>query len=348
MKYNFQRHKMDNSKTPVSVITGFLGAGKTTLLNQLLNNKSGKKYAIIVNEFGEIGIDNDLVVGADEEIFELNNGCVCCNVRGDLIRILGALFKRKSAFDAILVETTGLANPAPVAQTFFADDDIARRAYLDGIITIVDAVNIISNLNEFEEATNQIAFADVIILNKISKVSAQDVENIKDAIRAINIGAKIIETDNSKIDDNEIFNLNSYDDAKDDAINRYFQKDDHKHDHNGHHHHGHHHHQHHNHLEQNGVKALCIKTDRPLDENRFMNFLSTLVGEFGEKLLRFKGIVKITNQNAPFVFNGVHMMVDADYKKEKKITENFESRLVFIGKELPQEEIVSNFKACEN
>lgn len=331
---------MENKKTPVSVITGFLGAGKTTLLNQLLINQSGKKYAIIVNEFGEIGIDNDLVVGADEEIFELNNGCVCCNVRGDLIRILGALFKRKSAFDAILIETTGLAKPAPVAQTFFADDDIARRAYLDGIITIVDAVNIISNLNEFEEATNQIAFADVIILNKVSEVSSQEIEKIRNAIKSINIGAKIIETDNSKIDEDEIFNLNSYDDAKEDTINRYFKKDDH----HGHHHH----HHHHDHLEQNGVKALCIKSDKPLDENRFMNFLSTLVGEFGESLLRFKGIVKIANQNAPFIFNGVHMMVDADYKSNKNFGENFESRLVFIGKDLPQEEIVSNFKACEN
>lgn len=334
---------MENSKTPVSVITGFLGAGKTTLLNQLLTNQSGKKYAIIVNEFGEIGIDNDLVVGADEEIFELNNGCVCCNVRGDLIRILGALFKRKSAFDAILIETTGLAKPAPVAQTFFADDDIARRAYLDGIITIVDAVNIISNLKEFEEATNQIAFADVIILNKVSEVSAQEIEKIRNAIKSINIGAKIIETDNSKIDENEIFNLNSYDDAKEETINRYFKKDDH--------HHGHHHHHHnhdHDHLEQNGVKALCIRSDKPLDENRFMDFLSTLVGEFGESLLRFKGIVKIANQNAPFVFNGVHMMVDADYKNDKNFGESFESRLVFIGKDLPQGDIVSRFKSCEN
>lgn len=330
---------MENNKTPVSVITGFLGAGKTTLLNQLLTNQSGKKYAIIVNEFGEIGIDNDLVVGADEEIFELNNGCVCCNVRGDLIRILGALFKRKSAFDAILIETTGLAKPAPVAQTFFADDDIARRAYLDGIITIVDAVNIISNLNEFEEATNQIAFADIIILNKVSEVGPEEIEKIRSAIKSINIGAKIIETDNSKIDESEIFNLNSYDDAKEDTINRYFKKDDH---------HGHHHHHHHDHLEQNGVKALCIKSDKPLDENRFMNFLSTLVGEFGESLLRFKGIVKIANQNAPFIFNGVHMMVDADYKNDKNFGENFESRLVFIGKDLPQDEIIANFKVCEN
>ena len=304
---------MENNKTPVSVITGFLGAGKTTLLNQLLTNQSGKKYAIIVNEFGEIGIDNDLVVGADEEIFELNNGCVCCNVRGDLIRILGALFKRKSAFDAILIETTGLAKPAPVAQTFFADDDIARRAYLDGIITIVDAVNIISNLNEFEEATNQIAFADIIILNKVSEVGPEEIEKIRSAIKSINIGAKIIETDNSKINESEIFNLNSYDDANEDTINRYFKKDDH----HGHHHHNHHHH--HDHLEQNGVKALCIKSDKPLDENRFMNFLSTLVGEFGESLLRFKGIVKSDNQKVPFMFNGIHRIVDADYKNNKHL-----------------------------
>jgi G3E family GTPase len=157
---------MSTSQVPVTVLTGYLGAGKTTLLNRILTEQHGKRYAVIVNEFGEVGIDNDLVVNADEEVFEMNNGCICCTVRGDLVRILGGLMKRKDKFDAILVETTGLADPGPVAQTFFVDEDVRSRTKLDAIVTVVDAKNLPARLQDSHEAEEQIAFADVILLNK--------------------------------------------------------------------------------------------------------------------------------------------------------------------------------------
>ena len=159
------------SKIPVTVLTGYLGAGKTTLLNRILSENHGKKYAVIVNEFGEIGIDNDLIIGADEEVFEMNNGCVCCTVRGDLVRILDGLMKRKGKFDAIIVETTGLADPAPVAQTFFVDEDVQKNARLDAVVTVADAKWLSDRLKDAPEAKNQIAFADVIVLNKTDLVS---------------------------------------------------------------------------------------------------------------------------------------------------------------------------------
>src|SRR6476620_1514021 len=155
----------NTEKIPVTVLTGYLGAGKTTLLNRILSEPHGKKFAVIVNECGEIGIDNELIVNADEEVFEMNNGCICCTVRGDLIRIIEGLMKRKGAFDAIIIETTGLADPAPVAQTFFVDDDVRARASLDAIVTVVDARHILARLEDSHEAEEQIAFADVILLN---------------------------------------------------------------------------------------------------------------------------------------------------------------------------------------
>src|ERR1700722_132331 len=179
-------------KIPVTVLTGYLGAGKTTLLNRILTEPHGKKYAVIVNEFGEVGIDNDLVVGADEEIFEMNNGCICCTVRGDLIRIIAGLMKRAHNFDGILIETTGLADPGPVAQTFFADPDVAARAKLDSIVTVADALNLPQRLKDSKEAEEQIAFADVILLNKTDLVSAEELKDVERKIRAINAFAKIV------------------------------------------------------------------------------------------------------------------------------------------------------------
>ena len=179
---------------PVTVLTGYLGAGKTTLLNRILSEKHGKKYAVIVNEFGEIGIDNDLVVGADEEVFEMNNGCICCTVRGDLIRIMGGLMKRKDKFDGIIIETTGLADPAPVAQTFFVDDDVRQSSKLDAIVTVVDAKHLLLRLEDTHEAEEQIAFADVILLNKTDLVSAEELKTVEAKIRSINAYAKLHHT----------------------------------------------------------------------------------------------------------------------------------------------------------
>ena len=175
-----------SEKIPVTVLTGYLGAGKTTLLNRILSEPHGKRYAVIVNEFGEIGIDNDLVVGADEEVFEMNNGCICCTVRGDLIRIMEGLMKRKGRFDAIIVETTGLADPAPVAQTFFVDQDVQESARLDAVVTVADAKWLLDRLKDAPEAKNQIAFADVILLNKTDLVSPAELDEVEGRIRGIN------------------------------------------------------------------------------------------------------------------------------------------------------------------
>src|SRR5579864_8926903 len=181
-------------KIPVTVLTGYLGAGKTTLLNRILSEPHGRKYAVIVNEFGEIGIDNDLVVGADEEVFEMNNGCICCTVRGDLIRILGGLMKRRDKFDGILIETTGLADPSPVAQTFFTDEDVRRKTALDAIVTVVDAKHVEQRLADTETADDQIAFADVILLNKTDLVTPAELARVEKRLRALNPFAKIYRT----------------------------------------------------------------------------------------------------------------------------------------------------------
>src|SRR6187401_3676382 len=228
-------------KLPVTVLTGYPGSGKTTLHNCILSEPHGKKYAVIVNEFGEIGIDNELVVGADEEVFEMNNGCICCTVRGDLIRIIEGLMRRKGKFDAIIVETTGLADPAPVAQTFFVDENVGRRTKLDAVVTVADAKWLKDRLKDAPEAKNQIAFADVILLNKIDLVTPAELREVEARIRAINPYAKLHKTERSQIALSEILGRNAFDlDRILDIEPAFLHADDHDHGH--HHDHGHDHH----------------------------------------------------------------------------------------------------------
>src|SRR5438309_7776349 len=220
-------------KIPVTVLTGYLGAGKTTLLNRILSEPHGKKYAVIVNEFGEIGIDNELIVGADEEVFEMNNGCICCTVRGDLIRIIEGLMKRKGKFDAIIVETTGLADPAPVAQTFFVDADVQEAARLDAVVTVADAKWLLDRLKDAPEAKNQIAFADVIILNKTDLVGKDELEEVEARIRAINPYAKLHKTVNCAVALEAVLGRNAFDLDRILEIEPEFLdgEDDHEHEH---------------------------------------------------------------------------------------------------------------------
>jgi len=230
-----------SEKIPVTVLTGYLGAGKTTLLNRILSEPHGKRYAVIVNEFGEIGIDNDLVVGVDEEVFEMNNGCICCTVRGDLVRILDGLMRRKGKFDAIIVETTGLADPAPVAQTFFIDENVGRKTKLDAVVTVADAKWLNERLKDAPEAKNQIAFADVILINKTDLVSPEELSDIEARIRGINPYAKLHKTERAKVPLDAVLGRNAFDlDRILDLEPDFLGGDDHDH-HNHNHDHGHDH-----------------------------------------------------------------------------------------------------------
>ena len=287
-----------SDKIPVTVLTGYLGAGKTTLLNRILSEPHGRKYAVIVNEFGEIGIDNDLIVGADEEVFEMNNGCVCCTVRGDLVRIVDGLMRRKGKFDAIILETTGLADPAPVAQTFFLDDNVGRKAKLDAVVTVADAKWLKDRLKDAPEAKSQIAFADVILLNKTDLVKADELGEVEARIRGINPYASVHRTERCKIALPEVLGRNAFDLDRILEIEPEFLAgdDDHQHDHEHHgreHDHGHHHHGgglKHYHDEE--MQSVSLSTGRPLDPDKFFPWVQTLVQEEGQNILRLGSPLK--------------------------------------------------------
>src|SRR5213080_2116136 len=319
-----------SQKIPVTVLTGYLGAGKTTLLNRILSENHGKKYAVIVNEFGEIGIDNDLIIGADEEIFEMNNGCICCTVRGDLVRILGGLMKRKGKFDAIVVETTGLADPAPVAQTFFVDEDVQKNARLDAVVTVADAKWLSDRLKDAPEAKNQIAFADVIVLNKTDLVSKPELAEVEARIRGINPYAKLHRTERCKVALSDVLERGAFDHDR---------------------HHDHHHDQSHSHgglkhYHDEEMQSLALRSDKPLDPTKFMPWLQNLVASEGQKILRSKGILAFSDDDDRYVFQGVHMMLEGDHQRAWKDGEPRESRLIFIGRELPEQTIRDGFERC--
>ena len=338
---------LTSQKIPVTVLTGYLGAGKTTLLNRILSENHGKKYAVIVNEFGEIGIDNDLIIGADEEVFEMNNGCVCCTVRGDLVRILDGLMKRKGKFDAIIVETTGLADPAPVAQTFFVDEDVQKHARLDAVVTVADAKWLSARLKDAPEAKNQIAFADVIVLNKTDLVSKAELAEVEARIRGINPYAKLHRTERCKVALSDVLERGAFDLDRILEIEPEFLEtgDDHHHDH----HHGHDHGHSHGglkHYHDEEMQSLSLRTDKPLDATKFMPWLQNLVAAEGQKILRSKGILAFTDDDDRYVFQGVHMMLEGDHQRKWKDDERRESRLVFIGRELPEQMIRDGFESC--
>jgi G3E family GTPase len=320
---------IDNKdKIPVTVLTGYLGAGKTTLLNRILSEPHGKKYAVIVNEFGEIGIDNDLVVGADEEVFEMNNGCICCTVRGDLIRIMDGLMKRKGKFDAIIVETTGLADPAPVAQTFFVDQDVSDAAKLDAVVTVADAKWLTDRLKDAPEAKNQIAFADVIILNKIDLVSADELEAVEERIRAINPYARIHRAKNCQVPIAEVLNRNAFDLDRIIELAPDFLEE------------GHHHHH------DEDMQSVSVRHPGVVDPDKFMPWISDLTQREGPNILRCKGIVAFPGEPKRFVFQGVHMILDGDVQGEWKPGEKHSSKVVFIGRDLNEKAIREGFLAC--
>ncbi len=337
-------------KIPVTVLTGYLGAGKTTLLNRILSEPHGKKYAVIVNEFGEIGIDNDLVVGADEEVFEMNNGCICCTVRGDLIRILDGLMRGKGKFDAIIVETTGLADPAPVAQTFFMDENVGRRTKLDAVVTIADAKWLNDRLKDAPEAKNQIAFADVILVNKTDLVSPDELSEVEARVRGINPYARLHRTERAKIPLNEILERNAFDLERILHIEPAFlEGEEHDHDHDHHHDNDDKHAHRHGglkHYHDEDMQSISLKSDKPLDPDKFFPWVQDLVQKEGPNILRCKGILAFKDDNERFVFQGVHMILDGDHQRPWNTDEKRDSRIVFIGRNLPGKKIAEGFDTC--
>jgi G3E family GTPase len=343
-------------KTPVTVLTGYLGAGKTTLLNRILSEDHGKRYAVIVNEFGEVGIDNDLIVGADEEVFEMNNGCVCCTVRGDLIRVVSGLMKRKGGFDAIIVETTGLADPGPVAQTFFVDEDVRAKTQLDSVTTVVDAKHLPLRLADSKEAAEQIAFADQIILNKTDLVTEAELADVERMIRRLNPLAPIHRAERSNVPLDLVLGRGSFDLARIEQIEPDFlnpahgepghvhdEDCDHDHDHHGH---GHDHHDHGHDIEASGIRGVSLTARKPLNGNRVTAWLNEVLQVQGPDILRAKGILDVAGEDRRLVFQAVHMILEGDFQGLWRDGADRYSRLVFIGRNLDEAKLRAGFEGC--
>ena len=316
-----------NDTVPVTVLTGYLGAGKTTLLNRILTENHGKKFAVVINEFGELGVDNDLVIDADEEVFEMNNGCICCTVRGDLVRILGGLMRRRGKFDGIIVETTGLANPAPVAQTFFMDEDVKRATRLDAIVTVVDAKNLLARLSDSKEAEEQIAFADLIVLNKMDLVSEGEAAEVERRIKAINPYAEIQRATKSQVPVESVIGRDAF--KLDRILERepdFLTSDEHEHN--------------------EDVMSMSFEVSQPIDPEKFNAWISQLLQAKGQDLLRTKGILHYKGEDRRFAFQAVHMIADGDFIGPWKEGDPRKSKIVFIGRDLNRPQLRRGFESC--
>jgi len=329
-------------KIPVTVLTGYLGSGKTTLLNRILSESHGKKYAVIVNEFGEINIDSDLIVESDEEIYEMNNGCICCTVRGDLIRVVEGLMRRRDRFDAIIIETTGLADPVPVAQTFFMDDDVRTKTALDGVVALVDAKHLPLRLKDSHEAEDQIAFADVVLLNKTDLVDEPTLNLLEATIRRINPTATIHHTHRANIALEEILGRGAFD------LKRVLENDPHflEEEHGDHHDHDDHHHHHHHHDHDTDIQSVSLRGGE-MNPNLFFTWLQQVTQAQGPDILRLKGIIAFAQDLERYVVQGVHMILEGDHQRPWREGEVRASRLVLIGRNLDEVALKAGFEACQ-
>ncbi|MCK6431140.1 MAG: GTP-binding protein [Burkholderiaceae bacterium] len=355
---------MNEPQVPVTVLTGFLGAGKTTLLNRILKEQHGHKIAVIENEFGPEGIDNELLIAdTDEQIVEMNNGCICCTVRGDLVRILAELKDKRENkqldFERVIIETTGMANPGPVTQTFFMEDNISSYYLLDGVITVVDAKHGHDTLDAQPEAQNQVGFADRILLSKTDLVDADELESLRERIVRMNPRAPIKPVHMGQVPIGEIldirgFNLNAIleidpdflaaehpDAAK--ARRAAGHDHDHEHDHD-HDHHGHAHRHHHHH--DDAIKAFVFQSNRPFDPAKLEDYMGALTQVYGQDMLRYKGVLFMDGSPRRMIFQGVHMLMGADVGRPWGKDEKPASKIVFIGRNLPKDAILKGLEAC--
>lgn len=314
-------------KIPVTVLTGYLGAGKTTLLRKMLADPRGRRYAVIVNEFAELGIDSELIESRDEQVIQLSNGCLCCSVRGDLLSSLEALLE-KGGFDALIIETTGLANPAPIAQTFMLDDDLNDELVLDAVVCVVDGAHIQGYWKRHPEIVQQLAFADVVLLNKIEQLCDDDAESVDALLRKLSPSAKQFRTSHCAVDVGSLSSFSAYSlkDLEITGADHRFPVLLHRHD------------QH--------VVSVSLTTDKEVVPDRFMGFIQALQREYGEDLLRYKGVLALTHEPRRFVFQGVQAMADGDVQRRWHDDEPRTSKLVFIGRNLDSDALRSSFEAC--